>query len=278
MTASDDAIDAGVARVLRKYDTEIFGLLTEAWGEHLHMGLFETADEPFDAASERATATMARDAGFRAGQHVLEVACGIGGTARYLARELGVRVEATNISEAQIERARALTAAAGLGHLVNVSRADFHDLPFPDRSFDGWWCQEAMLYAADKSRVLAEAVRVVRPKASLVLSDLIFLTGAPADFKDAFMKRLGAYHIWTAEDYDRLIARAGLEVRVRHDWSAHVAPTFERVIARFVAKRERNVAAVGAAEVDEVIGRLGMQRDAAAAGRLGWLYYSLAAP
>ena len=273
---TDDAIAAAAARAKRKYDTETFTLLTEAWGEHLHMGLFEHPDEPFDTASARASEIMARDAGLRAGQHVIEVACGIGGTARALARQ-GVRVTATNISEQQIERARALSTAAGLDGMIEVGYADYHDLPYPATSFDAWWCQEAMLYAADKRRILDEARRVTRPGAALIVSDLVFIPGAPDGFYQAFMKRLGAHHIWTIADYDALIAAMGFAVAVRQDWSAHVAPTFTQVLDRFVAKYDRNVALVGKAEIDEVVGRMTMQRDAARAGRLGWVYYSLRA-
>lgn len=274
---TDDAIAAAADRVRRKYDTETFALLTEAWGENLHMGLFERADEPFDTASARATEVMAREAGLRAGQHIVEVACGIGGTARYLAGKLGVRVEATNISESQIEKARELNAAAGLDNLITVGHADFHHLPYGDRAFDGWWCQEAMLYAADKRRILDEARRVTRPGGPLVVSDLVFIPGAPDGFYQAFMKRLGAHHIWTAPDYDTLIASMGFHAVTRHDWSAHVAPTFGKVLDRFVAKYERNVGLVGKAEIDEVVGRMTMQRDAAREGRLGWLCYILRA-
>jgi sarcosine/dimethylglycine N-methyltransferase len=275
---TDDAIEASAQRVKRKYDTQTFALLTEAWGENLHMGLFERPDESFDVASARATDVQAREADLRKGQRIVETACGIGGTARHLARVFGVRVEATNISEAQIEKARELNAAAGLADMITVGYADFHELPYEARAFDGYWCQEAMLYAADKRRILSEAARVTRSGGPLVLSDLVFIPGAPDAFYQGFMKRLSAHHLWTIAEYDDLIVSMGFTVVARHDRSAHVAPTFTKVLDRFVAKYDRNVALVGKAEIDEVVGRMTMQRDAARDGRLGWLTMVLRAP
>lgn len=268
--------DADVRHVQEKYDTEIFGLLTTIWGEHLHMGLFERPGEPFDAATTRATATMAADVGFRPRQHVIEVACGIGGTARHLARTHGVSVEATNVSEMQLERGRDLTERAGLAHLVRFSFADYHDLPFERAAFDVWWCQEAMLYSPDKERVLAEARRVVRPGGRLVLSDLLFHASMPFSEREPFMERQGARHFWTIEQYDTLLERMGLRVLVRRDWSDNVLPTYESVTARFAARREEFAAVAGEREVDAVIARLTMQRDAARLGRLGWAYWLIA--
>ncbi|MEX2647607.1 MAG: methyltransferase domain-containing protein [Alphaproteobacteria bacterium] len=270
---SGDAAD----HVRAKYDTAIFGLLTTVWGEHLHMALFEDPSEPFGVATERATATMARGLRLRPGQRLLEVACGIGGTARYLARTFGVAVEATNVSAMQIDQGRRLSEAAGLGHLNRFSYADYHDLPFDEASFDAWWCQEAMLYSPDKRRVLDEALRVVRPGGQLVLSDLLFTAAMPMAEREPFMRRQGARHFWTIEQYDALLATMKLRVLERHDWSRHVAPTFDSVTDRFTARRAEFAAEVGFAEVDEVIGRLAMQRDAARAGRLGWAFYRIAA-
>lgn len=269
--------ESNAEHIQKKYDTEIFSLLTTIWGENLHMGLFEDPDEPFDTATERATATMAADVRFKQGQRVIEAACGIGGTARHLARTFGVAVEATNISAMQLDRGRELTDHAGLGHLIRFSYADYHELPFADASFDVWWCQEAMLYAPDKERVVREALRVVRPGGRLVLSDLLFDAAMPEAEREPFMQRHGARHFWTIAQYDDLLARLGPRILVRRDWGRHVLPTFESVTTRFIAKREEFAAKTSVAEVDTVVARLAMQRDAARLGRLGWAYYLIAA-
>jgi len=54
-------------------------------------------------AQMRANRILATAASLKPGNYVLEVACGIDGTARTLVREYGARVNATNIAEKQLE-------------------------------------------------------------------------------------------------------------------------------------------------------------------------------
>ena len=170
---SEREIHEAAARYKATYDTALSELLSRVWGGNLHMGLFQDPTEPLLTAQMRANRHMAEAAALRAGQEVIEAACGVGGTARYLAQNYGVRVRATNIAETQLTEARELTQKAGLSHLVDYRYADYHQLPFPDASFDVWWCQEALLYSVDKRRVLDEAIRVVRPGGRLIMYDLL---------------------------------------------------------------------------------------------------------
>ena len=155
---SDTDVAAGAERAKQLNDTQMFSLAISVWGEYLHMGLFENPGEVLEIAAERATARMAADAGITLGQKILEVACGIGGNARYLAHALGADVTATNISRAQLARAQELTDAAGLSDHVTYGYADFHDLPYDDDSFYCWWCHEALLFAVDRRRVFFRGV------------------------------------------------------------------------------------------------------------------------
>jgi SAM-dependent methyltransferase len=67
------------------------------------------------------------DARFRPGDRVLELNCGTGEDAVYLARR-GVRVLATDIAPAMLDVARAKVARAGLADLVEVQQLAIEDL------------------------------------------------------------------------------------------------------------------------------------------------------
>jgi len=270
---SDKSIVNSAERAKQLNDTQMYSLVISVWGEHLHMGLFESPDEKLDIAAERATARMAADAGITRGQKVLEVACGIGGNARYLASVLGADVVATNISRSQLASAQELTGAAGLSDHVTYEYADFHDLPYDDDTFDCWWCQEALLFAADRRRVFSEAKRVTKPGGQLVVSDLLFRGDPDPVLRDEFIELLGADYTWKIDDYDQLFAEMGLDFTHRYDWSDQVIHTLEYVTQGLTAKRDEFAAIVGPEPVDEAIIRITVQRDLARAGNMGWAVY-----
>ena len=153
-------------------------LLERLWGEHVHLGHY--GDPPrrrdFRAAKEEFVHELVRWSGLDRlppGSTVLDVGCGIGGSARILARDYGLEVLGISISPAQIERARQLTPAS----LSNCRFAvmDALDLELPDgapgRGFDAVWSVEAGPHMPDKQRYADELLRVLRPGGLLAVAD-----------------------------------------------------------------------------------------------------------
>ena len=76
------------------------------------------------------------DACFAPGMRVLEINCGTGEDAVYLGRR-GVRVLATDVSTAMVERARVKSALAGVGALVETAALRIEDVGPEIGRFDG---------------------------------------------------------------------------------------------------------------------------------------------
>jgi SAM-dependent methyltransferase len=67
-----------------------------------------------------------------AADHVLDVGCGSGGPALFLAQEAGCRVTGVDVSETGIQAGLTLARQAGLDDRANFRRADVREpLPFP---------------------------------------------------------------------------------------------------------------------------------------------------
>lgn len=272
---SDQEIEAAAAHYRATYDTALAELQSRVWGGNLHLGLFERPDEPLFPAQMRANRHMAAAADLKPGQMVIEAACGVGGTARFLALEHGVRVRATNIAEMQLAEARQLAEKAGLSHLLEFRFADYHQLPFADASCDVWWCQEALLYSVDKRRVLEEAMRVVRPGGRLIMSDLLLDESVTGRAREEFTTKLKAPNMWSIERWDDLLGTLPLELMERQDWAIHTRPTFAHVVANLEAARAEFLPRVGPEMVEGTHERLSIQLEMARAGKLGWCFYAL---
>lgn len=270
-----ESVRAGAARSKDQYDAPMYRLLMEAYGGNSHMGLYGRGDESLAEALERANAQVAANARLAPGETVVEVACGVGGAARHLAAGHGVEVVATNIARVQCADGRRQTEAAGLGDRVHFACADFHELPFADGRFDCWWCQEALIHAADKRRVLTEARRVLRPGGRLVITDIV--AGAVAPTED-YARGVIAPDQWSMAEYDAVFAELGLEIRERHDWSPHLVRTFEGMLATVLAHEARFAAEVGADAVAATAERYRLFIEGARRGYSAWAHYVLLRP
>jgi sarcosine/dimethylglycine N-methyltransferase len=274
MTMPNPDSERETAIYRRNYDTELSELLSAIWGGHLHMGVFDGAGEPLLDAQMRANSILAIAASLKPGDHVLEVACGVGGTARDLAQKFGTRVTATNIAERQIAEAREITAREGLSGSIDYRYADYHNLPFPDASFDTWWCQEALLYSVDKPRVFREALRVLKPHGRIVFSDLTYnQPSEPA--REDFSAAIRAPGLWSGGQWEEMIASLPVNVLLARDWSEHVATTFSQVRAKLLAVRGDFTKRTSAELVDGTVDRVTRQLEAARDGKLGCIAFVL---
>jgi sarcosine/dimethylglycine N-methyltransferase len=254
-------------RIVERYDAPMYRAMLEVYGDQIHPGFLRSAGEDPVVAARRPTVRLAELAGIRSGQRVLETACGVGGTARLLARERGATVVATNISRGQLATARESTAP---GLPVTFEFADFHALPYGEAAFDVYLCQDSFVYASDRRKALAEAFRVLRPGATLALSDLLAVGPAPSPALAATLRALSEVGFWSFAEYREAIADAGFVDLREEDWSAELAPGFRRVAEEIARKRESLAAIASEKDVEETIARYALWCRVADAGVLGW--------
>ena len=67
---------------------------------------------------------LAQSAGIEAGSHVLDVASGMGGPARYLAHNYGCQVTGIDLTTSRVEGAQRLTDMSGLADKVKFQTAN----------------------------------------------------------------------------------------------------------------------------------------------------------
>lgn len=257
------------AEITRRYDAPMYRAMLEVYGDQIHPGFLNNDDRDIREAALRATARLAELARITAGTRVLETACGVGGTARFLAAECGATVVATNIARSQLAIAGEWTRDARGADRIRFEYADYHALPYADASFEVYWCQDSLLFSTERGRALAEAARVVRPGGTIAISDLV-VVGTPAPAAAALLTAISAPGLWSAEDYRQGLEAAGFEAIVTEDWSRHVLPSFELIEAGIAAKRARLAAIASEADVEETLERYALWCRAARTGNLGW--------
>lgn len=139
---------------------------------------------------------------------VLDVACGIGTTARLMAREFDLNVVGLDASSSNV------TKAAGMlrGENTTFVTGDAAALPFPDASFDAVICECAVSTFADQPRVVAEFTRVLKPGGVVGITDMVVEGTLPEDIAGLIAPWTCLAAARSVVGYQSLFLSAGLRV------------------------------------------------------------------
>ena len=88
-------------------------------------------------------------------KYLLDVGCGVGITACYLAERHGCRVVGVDISDSMIAWAQKRAKREGVGDRLEFRTADAQNLPFGDALFDAVVCESVTVFL-DKQRAVSE--------------------------------------------------------------------------------------------------------------------------
>jgi arsenite methyltransferase len=104
--------------------------------------------------------------------HVLDVACGRGESAIFLATRFGCHVTGIDLGETNVTHATSRAEAANVSTLVRFKLGDAERLDYPDASFDVVLCECAFCTFPEKREATREFARVLRSGGRVGLSDL----------------------------------------------------------------------------------------------------------
>lgn len=201
--------------------------------------------------------------GLGAADRVLDVGCGSGGPALWLARTFGCAVTGVDQNAAGLATGRGLAQAAGVADRVQFHEADLrHPLPFAEGAFDAILSLDAICHLADRSLVFDEWFRVLRPGGRAAFTDPVVVTGLVAKEDLATRSSTGEFAFAAPGVNERLLVEAGLTIVGVEDLTAQEA----EVSGRWHDARERRAAELIPLEGAETYE--GLQRFLAAVHRL----------
>lgn len=169
--------------------------------------------DSFHPGGAALTSELIAALGVSQGSTVVDVASGPGTSAIQLTNETGCDVIGVDLSPANVAAATAAAQCAAFGGTIRFVYGDAEALPLDDASADGGLCECALCTFPDKERAAAELARVLRPGATLALSDMT------ADL-ERLPEELKGLQAWVAciadarplAELARLLERAGFRI------------------------------------------------------------------
>ncbi len=186
--------------------------------------------DEFHIGGREATARFISQLGFVAGMRILDIGSGIGGAARYVAANHGCHVTGIDLTPEYCEVATLLAEKVGLAHQVFYQQGSALAIPFDDRTFDGAYMVHVGMNIADKTTLLREVRRVLKPSAVFGVydilegpagGDLVYPVPWSTIPETSFLASVG--------EFRRLLGEAGFEIERETDRTELALGFFHRL-------------------------------------------------
>jgi phosphoethanolamine N-methyltransferase len=173
--------------------------------------------------------------GLKAGMTVLDVGCGVGGSAFYMAQHDGAWVHGIDLSTNMIAFANERCREAHLNDRVTFANADI--LTFtPQSPFDCVYSRDVFLHIHDKARLMQILKTCLKPNGRLVFTDYACNTGDKSPAFAAYIQQR-KYNLYTVTAYQQLLLDTGFVDVIAEDRTAQFIQILERELAAMPSDR-----------------------------------------
>jgi ubiquinone/menaquinone biosynthesis C-methylase UbiE len=176
-----------------------------------------SAVDEFHTGGRQATSEFVPQTGFKAGMHLLDIGCGVGGPARYLAETLPCTVTGIDLTEDFVQTATALTRRVGLADRASFRQASALAMPFDAGSFDGAYMLHVGMNIEDKPELFAEVRNVLKPGGIFAIFDMMRAGPGDLAFPVPWAEGPATSFVASPADYRSELEAAGFEIVKERD-------------------------------------------------------------
>jgi len=224
------------SQVIKYYETSLFDYRLIWLNERtlgMHYGYWDEKVKNHDESLLRYNQVVADQLRLTRIDLVLDAGCGLGGTAFWVAANIGCHVTGISITPDQIKKAKEYANKKGLAGKVHFEVADFRSTTFADNYFDAVYAIETICHLVDKGPFFTEMYRVLKPGGRLLVSEYTLFKDSLSSEEDKRMKKwLSGWFIpnlWRREEYLSAMKNAGFVSLASNDFSDRTHKSAKRL-------------------------------------------------
>ena len=179
------------------------------------------------------------------GSQVVDLGCGLGGPARYVAEATGALVTGIDLTPEFVETGRVLTEWTGLEDRVRHVEGSVLELPLEADTMDAAYMIHVGMNISDKDGIAREAARVLKPEGIFALYDVMQVGAGQMDYPAPWAASPEQSALAAPETYEAALKSAGFEITDRIDRTAFAKQFFADLAAS--QSRCRGSSTIGAA-------------------------------
>jgi len=168
--------------------------------------------DEFHIGGRGATSRIVAQLELSANDVVLDIGCGLGGAARFVASEVGCRVCGIDLSAEYVEVGQALNQWLGLDGNITLDEGSATELPFEPGSFDHAYMLHVGMNIEDKEQLFANIGRVLKPGGLFAIYDIMATSDDAPSYPVPWASEAAISHLASPEDYEQSLSRADFDV------------------------------------------------------------------
>jgi len=171
---------------------------------------------------------------------VLDIGCGTGGSAFYMARTYGVDVHGIDLATNMIAIANDYRTEmeAAVKHRVQFYVEDAMTMEYPDNFYDVVYSRDTILHIPEKEKLFKKFFKTLKPGGKLMISDYCCGDQKHSQrFKDYVASR--DYKLYTVKEYGEIIERSGFHYVVAADKTQLMTDILKMELQKFNAIKEK---------------------------------------
>eukprot|EP00092_Neocalanus_flemingeri_P040027 GFUD01043597.1.p1 GENE.GFUD01043597.1~~GFUD01043597.1.p1 ORF type:complete len:278 (+),score=73.55 GFUD01043597.1:55-888(+) len=174
------------------------------------------------------------------GMKVLDIGCGTGGSAFYMARNYGVDVHGVDLATNMIAIAGDYRAEmeAAVKHRVQFYVEDATLMEYPQNFYDVVYSRDTILHIPEKEKLFRKFLSTLKPGGKLMISD--YCCG-DQKHSQRFLDYVASrdYKLYSVQDYGRILEKAGFQNVVPLDKTALMIDIMKMEVQKFNTIEEK---------------------------------------
>lgn len=191
--------------------------------------------DEFHVGGRAATEHLLKSLHWDESHHLLDVGCGLGGAARYVAKNYRSSVTGVDLTEEYVSTGKALCEWVGLDQQISLQQGNALALRFEDEYFDGAYMLHVGMNIADKAQLFAEINRVLRPEVSFALYDIMRMEPGELTYPVPWASDQSISQLASLQQYVEALQSAGFEILLENNRRDFSLQFFEKLKARAAA-------------------------------------------
>lgn len=172
--------------------------------------------DEFHIGGRQATENLLKQLNFSDRDHILDVGCGLGGAARFIAQRYNNRVTGIDLTEEFVETGKSLCGWVNLDKQVTLHHGSATEMPFHDELFDGAYMLHVGMNIEDKDRLFREVFRVLRPGSIFGVYDIMRIDEGGLTYPVPWATERSTSRLATPEQYQQALGNAGFEISAKN--------------------------------------------------------------